>query len=75
MQTFEKLIDILANYVEVDEIKSEDRFKSDLGMSSFDTMCLVGDIKSIFGVELGASDFIKYKSVGEMAEHIAALTA
>lgn len=61
--------------MEVDEIKAEDNFKSDLGMSSFDTMCMIGDIKSTLGVELGAADFIKHKSVGEMAEHIASLKA
>ena len=57
--------------MEVDEIKSEDNFKSDLGMSSFDTVCLMTDIKSETGVELEAADFIKYKTVGEMADYLA----
>ena len=73
MQTFEQLINILENYVEVDEIKSEDNFKLDLGMSSFDTMCMVNDIKNIFGIELTALDFIKYKTVGEMADYMATI--
>ena len=75
MQTIEKLIDILANYVEADEIKAEDNFKSDLGMSSFDTMCMIGDIKSALGVELKAADFVKNKSVGEMAAYIDSVKA
>ena len=61
--------------MEADEIKAEDRFKSDLGMSSFDTMCMIGDIKTALGVELKAADFIKNKSVGEMAEYIASVIA
>ncbi|MBE6747389.1 MAG: acyl carrier protein [Ruminococcaceae bacterium] len=71
MFTIEKLIEILENFVEVDEIKSEDNFKLDLGLSSFDTVCLMTEIKNETGVELEAADFIRYKTVGEMAEHIA----
>ncbi|MBQ7294925.1 MAG: acyl carrier protein [Clostridia bacterium] len=75
MQTIEKLINILENYVEVDEIKAEDNFKSDLGMSSFDTVCMINDIKSALGVELVAADFVKNKTVGAMADYIASLKA
>ena len=71
MQIFERLVEIIENYVEADEIKSEDRFKSDLGMSSFDTVCFMTDIKTEMGIELEAADFIKYKTVGEMAEYLA----
>ena len=53
--------------------KSEDNFKLDLGMSSFDTMCMVAEIESTMGVKLTAADFIKYKTVGEMAKYIATL--
>ncbi|MBR3836354.1 MAG: acyl carrier protein [Clostridia bacterium] len=59
--------------MEVDEIKAEDNFKLDLGMSSFDTMCMVNDIKNEFGVELKAVDFLNNKTVGEMADYIASL--
>ena len=56
--------------MEVDEIKAEDNFKLDLGMSSFDTMCMVNDIKTEFGVELKAVDFLNNKTVGEMAAYL-----
>ena len=59
--------------MEADEIKNEDNFKSDLGMSSFDTMCMVADIKTTFGVELTAADFINNKTVGQMAEYLSTL--
>ena len=42
-------------------------------MSSFDTMCLVTDVKATFGVSLKATDFVDYKTVGEMAEYIASV--
>ena len=70
MCTIEKFIEILENFVEADEIKAEDNFRFDLGMSSFDTMCLVNDIQDTFGVELQAVDFVNYKTVGEMAEYL-----
>jgi acyl carrier protein len=73
MQTIERLIEIIENYVEADEIKSEDSFKLDLGMSSFDTMCMVAEIESTMEVKLTAADFIKHKTVGEMAKHIEVL--
>ena len=56
--------------MEVDEIKASDSFKLDLGMSSFDTMCMVADIKNAMGVDLTASDFVKNKTVGDMAKYI-----
>ena len=56
--------------MEADEIKSEDNFKLDLGMSSFDTMCMVAEIESTMGVKLTAADFVKYKTVGEMAKYL-----
>ena len=70
MQKLEQLIELIENYVEIDEIKAEDNFKFDLGMSSFDTVCLAEDIKTAFGVTLTAADFIKHKTVGAMAEHL-----
>ena len=73
MQTFERLIGIIENYVEADEIKAEDNFKFDLGMSSFDTVCMVSDIQTEFGIGLTASDFINNKTVGEMSKHIESL--
>ena len=56
--------------MEVDEIKAEDNFKLDLGMSSFDTVCMVEDIREEFDVELTVADFINNKTVGQMAAYI-----
>lgn len=59
--------------MEADEIKSEDNFKSDLGLSSFDTMCLITDVEVALGVKLKPTDFVIYKTVGEMVDYIATL--
>ena len=73
MRTIERLILIIENYVDADEIKAEDNFKLDLGMSSFDIVCMADEIKSTFEIELTPTDFKKHKTVGEMAEYIASL--
>ena len=59
--------------MEADEIKSEDNFKSDLGMSSFDTMCLITDVEVAFKVKLKPTDFVAHKTVGEMVDYIASV--
>ncbi len=56
--------------MEVDEIKAEDNFKLDLGMSSFDMVCVMSDVKTEFGTELRAADFVANKTVGDMARYI-----
>ena len=71
MQEFTKLVEILENYVEVEDISPDSNFKADLEMSSFDTMCVVTDVKTIFDVDLKARDFIDHKTVGELAKYIA----
>ena len=51
---FEKLVDIVVNYVEVDkaDIKPESRFMEDLGVTSFDFMSMLGEIEDELDVEL-----------------------
>jgi len=39
-------------------------------MSSFDTMCLINDIKTELGVEVTPADFIRLKTVGAVADYI-----
>lgn len=66
----EKLISIIENYVEADDINSSSIFTRDLGMSSFDIVCLTADINKMFATDIKPQDFIKYKSVGEMYSYI-----
>lgn len=66
----EKLIAILENYVEADAIDAQSTFKDDLGLTSFDTVCVIADIKKQFAAELTVQDFIKCKTVGELAEYL-----
>ncbi|MGN0468999.1 MAG: acyl carrier protein [Acutalibacteraceae bacterium] len=70
----EELIGVIENYVELDnEITSDMSFKKDLGLSSFDTVCMIDEIKDTLGVSLNPTDFVKYKTVGEMADYISSI--
>ena len=58
--------------MEANEIKVEDNFKLDLGMSSFDIVCVMSDVKTELGFDLKAADFVVNKTVGDMAKYIQA---
>lgn len=68
---FDKLVDIILNYVEPDEaITPETNIKSDLCMSSFDIVCLSDEIHQEFGVALTADDFRECDTLGKLVSHI-----
>lgn len=73
MQEYEKIVELLDEYVKADEIHPDDNFKSDLDMSSFEIIGFTTDVKNTFGVELKVNDFINNPTVGEMAQHIDSL--
>lgn len=68
----EKFKDIIMNYVEAEIIEDDNEFKKDLGLASFDTVCLIAEIKSVLGISCEPSDFVKYKTVGEFYNNIIA---
>lgn len=64
----EKLIEFILNYVEPDEeITGETKIKDDLGMSSFDLVCLAEEVYGEFGVKLTADTFRECDTVGKLA--------
>ena len=68
----EELIRVLENYTE-EEITEASKFRTDLGLSSFDTVCMIDEIEEAIGVKIDIKDFVTYKTVGEMAGYIATL--
>lgn len=69
----EELIKVIENYAEVEVIERTTNFKTDLQLSSFDTVCMIDEIEEATGVRIELKDFITYKTVGEMADYIASL--
>ena len=74
---FEKLVDIISSYVEVekDNIRPESRFMEDLGFTSYDFMSMLGEIEDEFDVEVEQADAMNIRTVQEAADYLEKLTA
>ncbi|MDE6984215.1 MAG: acyl carrier protein, partial [Lachnospiraceae bacterium] len=64
---FEKLADIITNYVEVkkEDIKPESRFMEDLGFSSFDFMSMLGEVEEELDIEINPEEAADIRTVQE----------
>ena len=69
---FEKLKEIICNYVEVapESITSESRFMEDLGFTSFDFMSMLGEIEDEFDVEIEQQKAADIRTVGEAVAYL-----
>ena len=74
---FEKLVDIICNYVEVEpeNIHPEARFMEDLGFTSFDFMSMLGEIEDEFDVEVEQAEAANIRTVGEAAAYLEKLSS
>ena len=72
---FEKLADIIVNYVEVDkaDIKPESRFMEDLGFTSFDFMSMLGEVEDELDVEINQEDAVNIRTVKEAVDYLETL--
>ena len=72
---FEKLKDIICNYVEVkpEDVRPESRFMEDLGFTSFDFMSMLGEIEDEFDVEIEQQKVADIRTVKEAAEYLETL--
>ena len=69
---FDKLADIIMNYVEVDraDIKPESRFMEDLGFTSFDFMSMLGEIEDELDVEIVQEEATDIRTVQEAVDYL-----
>ena len=72
---FEKLADIIVNYVEVDRaaIRPESRFMEDLRFTSFDFMSMLGEIEDEFDIEIDQQEAAKIRTVQEAVDYLETL--
>lgn len=73
---FEKLADIIVNYVEVDReaIKPESRFMEDLGFTSFDFMSMLGEVEDELDVEIVQEEAANIRTVQEAVDYLERLS-
>lgn len=69
---YEKLVDIICNYVEVEKenVHPESRFMEDLGFTSFDFMSMLGEIEDEFDVEVEQSEVAAIRTVQEAVDYL-----
>ena len=69
---FEKLSEIICNYVEVDpsDIHEDSRFMEDLGFTSFDFMSMLGELEEEFDIEIDQKEVSDIRTVGQAAEYL-----
>lgn len=71
----EKIKELIVNYVEVnpEEITLESRFIDDLGLNSYDFMCLLGDVEDTFGISVDEAEIVNIRTVGEAIAYFESL--
>lgn len=72
---FEKLADIIVNYVEVnkEDIKPESRFMEDLGFTSYDFMSMLGEVEDELDVEIVQEEAADIRTVQEAVDYLEGL--
>lgn len=72
---FEKIKEIITNYVEVnpEEITTDSRFIEDIGLNSYDFMCMLGDVEEEFNIAVDESEIINLHTVGEAITYFESL--
>ncbi len=74
---FEKLVEIMVNYVEVEpeNITPESRIVEDLGFTSFDFMSMLGELEDEFDIEIDQQEAANIRTVQEAVDYLEKLTA
>ena len=72
---FEKLVEIICNYVEVEpeNIHPESRFVEDLGFTSFDFMSMLGEIEDEWDIEVVQEKVVNIRTVQEAVDYLQTL--
>ena len=69
---FEKLVEIICNYVEVEpgDVHPESRFMEDLGFSSFDFRSMLGELEEELELEIDVEEAANIRTVQEAVDYL-----
>ena len=72
---FEKLKDMICEYVEVDKnaVTENSRFVEDLGFTSYDFMSMIGELEETYDIEVEERQAAEIRTVGEAVRYIESL--
>lgn len=73
---FEKLVEIICNYVEVEpeNVHGDSRFMEDLGFTSFDFMSMLGELEDEFDIEIDQQEVAGIRTVKEALDYMEKLS-
>lgn len=68
----DKMKEIICNYVETapEEITENSRLIEDIGLNSYDFMCMLGDLETEFGVTVDETEVVNLRTVGEAIDYL-----
>ena len=71
----DKMKEIICNYVDIapEEITEASNLTDDLGLSSYDIMCVLGDLENEFGVTVNETEIVDIRTVGEAITYLEGL--
>ena len=69
---FEKLAELICNYVEVEKeaVQPDSRFVEDLGFTSYDFMSMVGELEEKYDIEVDEREVAEIRTVGEAIHYV-----
>lgn len=72
---FDKFVEIICNYVEVEpeNVHPESRFVEDLGFTSFDFMSMLGELEDEFDIEIDEQEVASILTVQDALDYLATL--
>ena len=71
----EKMRSIICNYVDIEpeNITEESNLTDDLGLRSYDIMCVLGELEEEFGVTVNEAEIVDIHTIGEAMNYIKSL--
>ena len=71
----EKMREIICNYVEVspEQIIEDSNLVDDLGLSSYDFICVLDDLENELGVTVDETEIVNINTVGEAIKYLESL--
>lgn len=71
----EKMKEIICNYVEIEPetITADSRLIEDIGLNSYDFMCMLGDLEAELDVTVDETEVVNLRTVGEAIAYLETL--
>lgn len=70
--TFEKIVEIIANVMNLDKstLTMETSFKDDLKADSLDVVEIIMEVENEFGVEISDEEIVNYNTIGDVVRSL-----